>query len=576
MTNPLISGLFQQFKATEELGTLKNSDAFELFIASLLLPDEVLQQIPLTDLLLDDSTMGVDIAVMLMNGQVVHDKDDVDMICASTSKVEVELHLIQAKQTAGVDSAQILNFGDIAQKFVLNEGLDEYLKLKALAVAFRAVFDEHAGRLKGSLPVVSLSYVTSASRMATQDGAVQDRVATVRTQLEGLGFLGPVRVEALGADDIHEVWVKKNHANEVEIQLEKQVNLPPMPGIDQAILGVVSAAELLKLIKTDQGGLDERVFYDNVRGFKGLDNPVNAQIIETLESPRRELLPVLNNGVTVVAESYSPKPGDAVRIGGFQVVNGCQTSHCIYLSRDTAKDQLASTFVPIRLVITGDSDVATRIIRATNSQTEVQETDLVALSQFQKRLEDFYILDTLDVKLTYERRSGQFYQKEVTKTRVVSITDQMRAVSALFLDSPHAAARYTGKLFDEVGKSIFKEDHRLSPYVASAFAAYRLENAFKTGLESRYKPARYHILTAYKYAVLNGPSAPLNSGKSEEQSASLVQSLKRSDLISVFRDVADQVVSDETKVMPTPDRLKRQPFTQELVSSLARRYASTT
>ena len=34
--------------------------------------------------------------------------------------------------------------------------------------------------------------------------------------------------------------------------------------------------------------------------------------MSTLASEDRNLLPVLNNGVTVVASTYSPKPGDTV------------------------------------------------------------------------------------------------------------------------------------------------------------------------------------------------------------------------------------------------------------------------
>jgi hypothetical protein len=69
------------------------------------------------------------------------------------------------------------------------------------------------------------------------------------------------------------------------------------------------------------------------------------------------------------------------------------------------------------------------------------------------------------VKLTYERRSGQFYGKNVTKTRVVTINDQMRAVSAVFLDTPHAAARYPRSLYNQVGNEIFRDDHKFLPYL---------------------------------------------------------------------------------------------------------------
>ncbi|WP_406219747.1 AIPR family protein [Streptomyces decoyicus] len=567
--NPLIQGLFKKFREEEDLLNIRDSDAFELFTASLILPDDLLSQVQMSDLLLDEGTIGIDVVALDVNGQLAWDADDVREICENAGKVEVTLHFIQAKQSASVSSTDVLNFGDTVRKFLQGEAFSSYPRLDALVKALASVFENYAVRLKGS-PAVSMYFTTTAPKPSIAAEPVKERVSTVIEHIEDLGFLGKVSVLVLGADDIHDAWVRKNHANEVEIQFEKQVNLPKMPGVDQAILGVVSVAELLKLIETGADkNLDERVFYDNVRGFKGADNSVNKQIMGTLDSAERNLLPVLNNGVTVVAASYSPKPGDSVAVSGYQIVNGCQTSHCLYLSKESLGEAVAEVYVPIRLVVTGDEEVATQIIRATNSQTAVQENDLVALSKFQKRLEDFYKLDSSDVKLTYERRSGQFYNKEVTKNRIVTISDQMRAVSAMFLDAPHAAARYASRLYDEVGTVIFREDHRLLPYLASAFAAYRLENAFRSGgLESAYKPARYHILMAFKYRVLGGKSLSLEKSKVEDQSLRIIDSLKRTDLISAFRELAEVVIDAGGGQLPSSDRLKRQQFTQELVAGL--------
>ncbi|WP_405185523.1 AIPR family protein [Streptomyces albidoflavus] len=566
--NPLIQGLFKKFREEEELLKLKDSDAFELFTASLLLPDDLLSQVQKTDFLLDAGTTGIDVIALEVNGQLAWDADDVREICENTAKVEASLYFIQAKQSGTVSGSEILSFGETVRKFLNNDGFAAYPRIKSLANALSSVFENYASRLKSS-PSVHLDFVTTAPKTSTIAESTKERIGTVTEHIENLGFVGKVAVTALGADDIHDAWVKKNHANEVEIQLEKQVNLPKMPGVDQAILGVVSVSELLKLIESsDDGSLDERVFYDNVRGFKGEENSVNQQIMSTLSSPERNLLPVLNNGVTVVASSYSPKPGDAVAVSGYQIVNGCQTSHCLHLSKESMGDAISAVYVPIRLVVTGDEEVATLIIRATNSQTAVQENDLVALTKFQKRLEDFYRLDTPDVKLTYERRSGQFYNKEVTKTRIVTINDQMRAISAVFLDAPHSAARYANRLYNEVGTSIFREDHKLLPYMAGAFAAYKLENAFRNGLDPIYKPARYHILMAYKYYVLGKNSASLESKKCEEQSLKIISALKKPDQVAVFRSVAEMVASVSGGQLPSSDRLKRQQFTQDLIHSL--------
>jgi len=567
--NPLVQGLFNKFRETEELLQLTDADAFELFATSLILPDDLLAQAEKTDFLLDSGATGIDVVALDINGQLVWDPSDVKDICETSGKIEVSLHFIQAKQSSSISSSDILSFGDTVRKFLNNTGFKDYPRLDTLAAALHYVFDKHATSLKAS-PHAVLHFVTTASRAATTDQTVLDRAETVEHHIRDLGFIGKVSVKIFGADDLHEAWVRKNHANEVEIQLEKQVNLPKMPGVDQAILGIVSVAELLRLVQNSDGSLDERVFYDNVRGFKGESNPVNRKIMNTLRSAERKLLPVLNNGVTVVATSYAPKPGDSVAISGFQVVNGCQTSHCLYLSQESLGDTITSVHVPLKLVVTSDEDVATRIIQATNSQTEVQENDLVALTKFQKRLEDFYKLDPVDIKLTYERRSGQFYGKNVTKTRVVTINDQMRAVSAVFLDTPHAAARYPRSLYGQVGNSIFRDDHKFLPYLAGAFAAYRIENAFRTGLSPFYKPARYHILMACKYQILGARSASLNSGKCEQQSQEIIAALKKPDQVGLFQAAAETVVDVGRGQLPSPDRLKRQQFTQELISALTK------
>src|SRR5699024_4715800 len=156
-----------------------------------------------------------------------------------------------------------------------------------------------------------------------------------------------------------------------------------MPGIDQAILGVASASELLKMVTDECERLGERVFYENVRGFQGSNNPVNDAMLETMHGDDSALLMGLNNGGTVVADSYSPKPGDEGTLSGYQTVNGCQTTNCLYLSREALEGKLSSTYVPMKIVVTSDGEIAAQIIRATNSQTAVKESDLVALSSFQ-------------------------------------------------------------------------------------------------------------------------------------------------------------------------------------------------
>lgn len=116
--NPLIQGLFKKFREEEDLLNIRDSDAFELFTASLILPDDLLSQVQMSDLLLDEGTIGIDVVALDVNGQLAWDADDVREICENAGKVEVTLHFIQAKQSASVSSTDVLNFGDTVRKFL--------------------------------------------------------------------------------------------------------------------------------------------------------------------------------------------------------------------------------------------------------------------------------------------------------------------------------------------------------------------------------------------------------------------------------------------------------------------------
>lgn len=567
--DPLLAGLFKQFTIDNALETMKSSDAFELFVTTLLLPDDLLDQRELTDFLLDESTIGIDVATLEINGQLINGQSDIDDACANRNNLEVTLTLLQVKSSPGMDSTEILNFGDTILKVLSNQVPSTHPKLKSVASSFFSIFDNHASKLK-TKPTIRCIFASTAGNAALTDTNVVNRTKTIKQNIEAISYIGDVTFDLYGAARLYDASLVKNHANETDVVLDKSVNLPEMPGIDQAILGVMSLSELLKLIKHEDQTLNERVFYQNVRGFKGIQNTVNEQIMDTLASSERSLLPVLNNGVTVVAREYSPKPGDAVRLSGYQVVNGCQTSHCIYESEDDLDGHLDSTFIPFRIVVTSDERVATSIIRATNSQTAVDKSDLVALTKFQRKLEDFYQQDVHKVGLTYERRSGQFYYRDVTRTRIVTITEQMRSFAAMFLDNPHAAARYPKALYDDIGKIIFDEDHRLSPYVASAFAAYRLEAAFRSSLETSFKPLRYHILMACKYVILGGRANQLNSAGIDKQSQRIINELSKPDYVTTFREIAYLILGSLNGVVPSPDRLKRQALTNEIITDLMR------
>ncbi|WP_081976039.1 AIPR family protein [Amycolatopsis sp. MJM2582] len=112
----------------------------------------------------------------------------------------------------------------------------------------------------------------------------------------------------------------------MQFNFEKRQTIPATDRVSEAYIGLISAIELLKLLKDDSGEVRVGIFDDNVRLDLGAQNPVNSRIMGTLQSAEREHFPFLNNGLTIIATDLRGL-GDRFFISGYQIVNGGQTSH---------------------------------------------------------------------------------------------------------------------------------------------------------------------------------------------------------------------------------------------------------
>jgi hypothetical protein len=118
------------------------------------------------------------------------------------------------------------------------------------------------------------------------------------------GRFDDVTVKCVTRDDLRELYKRATHAVPATFEMAKKVSLPKMPGVEESLLGIVSARELVEKVLTDPTGhIRTALFHENVRDFQGY-NPVNTQIRETIRDDlKRRCFAVLNNGVTVVTRN---------------------------------------------------------------------------------------------------------------------------------------------------------------------------------------------------------------------------------------------------------------------------------
>ncbi|MBW8060745.1 MAG: AIPR protein, partial [Solirubrobacterales bacterium] len=173
----------------------------------------------------------------------------------------------------------------------------------------KAIYEKSSLFKRGN-PAVRIYHVTTGKWQ--NDEKLVARIENEREALLELNIFREVLFNPVDARALQRMYSHAKNKLTKTIELTHKVTLPNLPGIQESYLGFLPAKEYLKLITDDGGNILRGLFYDNVRDFQG-ENPVNHEIDETLKSPDKQLFVLMNNGVTIVADSIT-KTGDVFNI----------------------------------------------------------------------------------------------------------------------------------------------------------------------------------------------------------------------------------------------------------------------
>lgn len=281
--------------------------------------------------------------------------------------------------------------------------------------------------------------------------------------------------------------------------MEKRVVFPAIDGVKQAFLGLVKCKDFVSILLDSDDNMLTNIFEDNVRDFQGY-NVVNTEIKETLNDHCDQVrFALLNNGITIVAKKINPV-GDSVEIYDFQIVNGCQTSYVLF---DNRKELTDDSYVTIKLIEVTDEKVSDRVIFTTNRQTEVKSEAFTATKRFHKGLQDYYNAIKPPYQLYYERRSKQYELDDtISKNRVITLTQQIQAYLAMFLNEPHSTHRYYGELLNAYENRLFLDADDFDPYFCASYFSFYVDMQIRNGVIGRvYKKFKFHIICAMRTLI---------------------------------------------------------------------------
>ncbi len=557
--------LMDDFVQANGLVDIDEAQAFEHFAGSMVTSMHYSESFSSEDIHVGGGgDSSIDTIGIIVNGNLVTEPEEIEDLLDANSFLDVTFVIVQAERGTSFDSSKIGQFG-----YGVKDFFSDAPKLRhndSLAIVSRIVSGiyQRSNSFRKGNPQCFLYYVTTgrwqepAELVARKDAAVND--------LEELNIFRGIAFECVDANRLQRLCQDAQNALATDVQFVQKTVLPDLPNVEQAYLGVLPAKEFLKLIKNPNDEVVTSVFYDNIRHWQEW-NPVNSEIRDTLKEELSQVyFPLLNNGVTIVAKQVTAT-GNKFHIEDYQIVNGCQTSYVLYETRDKLTDEV---YVPVRLIATENTSIRNAIIKATNRQTQVPDDQLFALSDFPKGLERYFQTFEGSKRLYYERRSRQYAaDSNVEKVRIVDLKALVRAYASMFLEFPHRTTRNYKALVKSFGTDIFGQAHKLEPYYVAAYAHYKLEYLFRNQhLQSTLKPARHHLLLAYRMLAKDGTVPPPNSKEMVKFCEDILDTLWDDSLCRNLFDSAAERVRSVADGNLHRDNIRTETFTVQLKDSL--------
>lgn len=326
---------------------------------------------------------------------------------------------------------------------------------------FFAVFRQLYLKAAGRFPKLTVRLFYACKGDAPAAGSKIHTVAESTCNLLRERFAKtPISFELVGADQLLAL-ARRVPLETFTLKLsESPVSSSREPGY----IGLVKLLDFFNFISDENGHLRQRLFEANVRDYQGTKGS-NVDIRQTLETKSQADFWWLNNGVTIIA-SNANEAARNLTIADPYIVNGLQTSNEIYRYFSEGGKKEDDRNVLVRVIVTKDSEIADKVIRATNSQIYIPPSQLKATEKIHRDIEDF--MKKYD--LYYDRRKNHYKVQGKPIERIVGILELAQAVLAGALGRPaDARARPSSVLNneDEYAK-VFNEKYPITLYPKAA------------------------------------------------------------------------------------------------------------
>lgn len=462
------------FNDSPELRNVKKNE-FEIAVASFV-NVKYLNGIEFDDLI--DGIMGeggdegIDLCYIFHNGVLVKD-EQIDI--NKESNIRVKFFQVKKENSFSTNGFRAFKEG-IEEIFNLDLELTDLKRIGAnddiieMATLIRNVFRK--SRAQRAKFFCEVFYVTTSPELN-----ISMKIQHLADQLKENVLKIPFEFDFLGAQKLLDLTDKEEET--LEIVFDSQpLNISEKDVETMGFAGFVKGNELIKSLLDNNNEFRSHLTEGNIRFFLGEDKLINSSIIDSaLEITKASNFWAMNNGLTIIGDSISSLGTKNYSVINPQIVNGCQTVHCLYHAYNSIENSKKlglpeNLKVFIKLIKTDNLDTQTDIISATNSQNPVKSASLKANDLIQKNIQRFL----QPVGIYYERRDNFYKRQGFTGNKVIGLLKMAQIVHTVVNKESIIAANDTTTLFDSTTKyeSIFDEGTDFDIYKFSTMLYQRI------------------------------------------------------------------------------------------------------
>lgn len=494
----LLNTLLEQQKS--ELGdeSISNDYYFHLFVTEQILKNLELSYDEILEGIVDNGgDGGIDAIYTFVNSELI--QRDSDLIDGKRNSV-IDVYIIQSKNTNG--------FGESAVEKCTSSANDLFDFSKTTAelrtvynndlLANRDVFMKQYLHLASKFPVLNFHYFYASKGIEVHDNVAR-KVTNLEETIRKHFDKATINFTFLTASSL------------IELSRKEQIRTKGITFVDNPIstqdggyIALVPLKNYFNFITDDNREIIKYFFDSNIRDYQG-SVEVNSAIKETLNNNSSEDFWWLNNGVTITATNASIS-SKILQIEEPQIVNGLQTSFELYNYFKQNPDSIDSRNVLIRIVKTSDEKSRLKVIKSTNSQTNIPPASLRATDPIHRDIEDFL----LSKGIYYDRRKNYHKNQLRPINKIIAIPYLAQLAMSVLQQKPDYARARPSTIIknDSDYEKIFNDRIPIDVYYKLIFIQQKIEqniNSFDNPKLNRSQKGdiKFHVLMYVVCALAN-------------------------------------------------------------------------